>query len=190
MPRLVLASASPRRAALLAQIGLVPDAIDPADVDETPLPRERPRALARRLAIAKAAVVAGRNPGAVVLAADTVVACGHRVLPKAASLAEARDCLRRLSGRQHTVYTGVCVVDAKGRARSRVVVTRVRFKRLETREVDAYLAGGEWRGRAGGYDLSGRIGAHVTHLNGSPSSVVGLPLYETAVLLRAAGFAT
>ena len=187
MPRLVLASASPRRRDLLAAIGIVPDAIDPADIDETPGRDERPGALARRLAAAKARAVALRHPGAVVLAADTVVACGHRILPKAETEAEARGCLHRLSGRQHAVYTGLCVAGPGDQARVRVVLTRVRMKRLESSEIDAYIAGGEWRGKAGGYDLRGRMGAYISHLNGSPSGVVGLPQHETAALLRAAG---
>jgi septum formation protein len=184
---LVLASASPRRVELLAQVGIVPAEVDPAVIDETPLPAERPVALARRLARAKAEAVARRHPGAVVLAADTVVACGRRVLPKPATDVEARACLRLLSGRQHVVCTGVCVVGRDGVARSRVVVTRVRLRRLAPAEVEDYVARGEWRDKAGGYDIRGRIAAYVRSLNGSPSGVVGLPLFETTALLAAAG---
>ncbi len=186
-PALVLASSSPRRRDLLALVGIVPEAIEAADVDEAPRARELPRALAERLAVAKAAAVAARHPGAVVLAADTVVACGRRILPKAATEAEARRCLALLSGRQHTVLTGVCVAAPDGRHRVRVVAAKVRFKRLAPAEVEAYIARGEWRGKAGGYALQGFAGAFVRAINGEPSTVAGLPLYETLNLLRQAG---
>ena len=186
-PRFVLASASPRRLELLRQVGLGPDLVDPAESDETPLPRETPRQLARRLACAKARLVAARNEGAVVLGADTVVSCGRRVLPKAQDAAAARRCLEILSGRRHTVSGCVCVVDAGGRARFRLVTTLVRFKRLEAREIEAYLASGEWRGKAGGYAIQGRAATLVRWINGSYCNVVGLPLYEAAALLAAAG---
>ena len=186
-PRFVLASASPRRLALLRQIGLEPDVIDPADPDEAPLPRETPRALAQRLAHAKASQVAARHAGAVVLAADTVVACGRRALPKPTDGTAARRCLERLSGRRHAVHSGVCVVDAGGRCHHRLITTLVRFKRLERREIEIYLASGEWRGKAGGYAIQGRAGSMVRWMNGSYTGVVGLPLCETAVLLAGLG---
>ncbi|MSP84006.1 MAG: septum formation protein Maf [Alphaproteobacteria bacterium] len=185
--RLVLASASPRRSALLAQIGIVPDLIDPPEIDETPRPGETPGVLAKRLAQAKARQVAARHAGFVILAADTVVACGRRILPKPEDETEARRCLALLSGRQHGVHSGICVIDRIGRARTRLVLTRVRFRRLDLRALDAYLATGEWRDKAGGYDLRGRIQLFVSHVNGSPSGVVGLPLCETARLLQGAG---
>ena len=186
-PRFVLASASPRRLDLLRQIGLEPDLVDPADPNETPRAAELPRQLAARLARDKAEAVAARHAGAVVLGADTVVACGRRVLPKAADEAAARRCLTLLSGRRHTVFGGVCVIDGSGRARERLVSTAVRFKRLDARDIDAYLAGGEWRDKAGAYAIQGRAAAFVPWLNGSYSNVVGLPLHEAAALLAAAG---
>ncbi len=187
MPRLVLASASPRRLELLRQIGIAPDLAEPAACDESARPGELPRAHAARLAEAKAKIVAARHPGAVVLGADTVVACGRRMLPKPADEAAARRCLEMLSGRRHQVLGGVCVIDAEGRARRRLVVTRVRFKRLSRAEIDAYIASGEWRGKAGGYAIQGRAAAFVPWIGGSYSNVVGLPLYETAMLLAACG---
>jgi len=186
-PRLILASASPRRRDLLTQAGLPPDTEDPADLDETPLPRELPRAHALRLAVAKARVVAARHPGAVVLAADTVVAAGRRILPKPADEAQAARCLALLSGRQHTVYSAVCVIGSDGAERVRVNATKVRFKRLTPDEIASYVAAREWQGKAGGYDLRGRVQAFVQRINGSPSGVIGLPLAETAALLAAAG---
>ncbi|MEZ5667906.1 MAG: Maf family nucleotide pyrophosphatase [Alphaproteobacteria bacterium] len=185
---LVLASASPRRRDLLAQIGVVPDAVDPADVDESPLPRELPRDHAARLACAKAAAVAARHPGDFVLGADTVVACGRRLLPKAEDEAAARACLALLSGRNHRVYGGICLVTPAGRRIGRVVETRVAFKRLSAAEIAAYLESGEWRGKAGGYAIQGRAAAFVIRVNGSYSNVVGLGLYETATLLDGAGW--
>ncbi len=186
-PRFVLASASPRRRELLRQVGLEPDVIDTAAPDETPRPRELPRHLAMRLAHAKACAVADRHPGAVVLAADTVVACGRRVLAKPADAQAARACLERLSGRRHTVYGGVCVIDRAGRARRRLVATGVRFKRLDRREIEDYVASGEWHGKAGGYAIQGLAAALVPWINGSYTNVVGLPLCETVGLLAAAG---
>lgn len=183
MTRLILASASPRRLALLAQIGVAPDAVLAADIDETPQPKETPRALARRLAHAKAEAI--KEHDAVILAADTVVAVGRRILPKAETEAEARKCLALLSGRSHRVYTGVAVRDATGRVRERLVETRVSFKRLTPAEIDAYIAGGEWRGKAGGYAAQGLAGRFIIAMVGSYSSVIGLPLYETAQLLEA-----
>lgn len=185
-PRLILASASPRRLALLEQIGVVPDAVAAADLDETPARGELPRAHARRLAREKAETVAGREPGALVLAADTVVACGRRILPKAESEAEAARCLALLSGRAHRVYTAVVLVHPDGRQAERVSETRVTFKRLSAAEIEAYLASGEWRGKAGGYAVQGRAAAFVRALTGSYTGVVGLPLFETASLLSGA----
>ena len=181
---LVLASASPRRLDLLRQIGLEPDAIDPADTDETPALRELPRAYALRMAEAKLAAVMPRHSTAVVLAADSVVALGRRILPKAETEAEARACLALLSGRRHKVLGGVAVGSA-GKVRTRLVETAVRFKRLERAEVDAYVRSGEWQGKAGGYAIQGRAASFVAFLSGSYSNVVGLPLFETLALLRA-----
>ena len=187
-PRLVLASASPRRLDLLRQIGLVPDAVEAADLDEAPHSDETPRRLAVRLAEAKAAHVAARVPSAFVLGADTVVAVGRRVLPKADDAEEVRACLRLLSGRAHRVLTGVAVAAPGGRVASRLVESRVHFKRLSDADIEAYLACGEGIGKAGGYAIQGRAGALVISLQGSYSGVVGLPLYETANLLTGLGF--
>ncbi|WP_428667169.1 Maf family protein [Reyranella sp.] len=183
---LVLASASPRRLDLLRQIGLEPAAIDPADTDETPAAAEAPRAYALRMAMAKLAVVAPRHPGATVLAADSVVALGRRILLKAETEAEARRCLALLSGRRHRVLGGVAVRSAAGKVSTRLVETVVRFKRLEPSEVESYIRSGEWQGKAGGYAIQGRAAAFVPFLSGSYSNVVGLPLFETAAMLRAA----
>jgi septum formation protein len=193
MTRLVLASASPRRLALLAQIGITPDEVIATDIDEAPLPKETPRNLALRLARQKAEAVKAKE--AIVLAADTVVAVGRRVLPKAETEAQARACLRLLSGRSHRVYTGVAVRTAgfqpadgaaAGGTRTRLVETRVAFKVLSAKEVEAYIASGEWRGKAGGYAAQGLAGRYITSIIGSYSSVIGLPLYETATLLEGA----
>ena len=183
----MLASASPRRLDLLRQIGVEPDRIDPADIDETARPNETPRLLALRLAMDKAAVVAGRVPGMYVLGADTVVTLGRRVLPKAQTEADARHCLGLLSGRAHRVLTGVAVIAPDGRRASRLSETRLHFKRLTRSEIDAYVAGGEWMGKAGGYGVQGEAGAFVMALQGSYSGVVGLPLYETRCLLQGLG---
>ncbi len=191
--RLVLASASPRRLDLLRQIGVAPDWVDPADLDESPLPRELPDHHAARLAAAKADAVAARHPGAFVLAADTVVACGRRILPKAETESQARACLERLSGRRHRVFGGVVLIapdgeGGAGRRIERLVRTDVTFKRLSHEELAAYLASGEWRGKAGGYAIQGRAAAFVRWLGGSYSNVVGLPLHEVATMLSGAGF--
>jgi septum formation protein len=192
--RLVLASASPRRLALLQQVGIEPDALLPADVDETPRKAESPRELARRLARAKleAAQEAARRREdmrqAWVLSADTVVAVGRRILPKAEIPDEAADCLRLLSGRQHRVYTAICLLSPRNARRERIVESRVRFKRLSGSEIESYLASGEWRGKAGGYAIQGLAGSFVVKLVGSHSAVVGLPLYETVSLLDGEGF--
>ena len=186
-PPLVLASASPRRRALLEQIGYAPDTVEPAALDEAVLPGERPEAHAARLARAKAEAVAARNAGAFVLGADTVVACGRRIQDKAESEESARRCLSLLSGRRHRVYGGVTAIDPAGRAVSRLVRTAVIFKRLSEDEMAAYLAGGEWQGKAGGYAIQGRAAAFVRFVGGSYSNVVGLPLHETYRLLVGLG---
>jgi septum formation protein len=193
--RLVLASASPRRAALLAQIGITPDEVVASDIDETPRKSETPRALALRLAREKAEAV--KADDAIVLAADTVVAVGRRVLPKAETESEARRCLDFLSGRSHRVYTAVALrtagfqpeggQDAGGPSvRTRLAEARVTFKRLSHAEIEAYIASGEWLGKAGGYAIQGLAARHVTHIIGSYSAIVGLPLYETASLIEGA----
>jgi septum formation protein len=186
LPPLVLASASPRRLDLLRQVGLEPAEIDPADIDESPGAGELPRAYAVRMARAKLAAVAGRHPGAIVLAADSVVVCGRRILPKTETEAEARACLALLSGRRHRVLGGLAVGRPDGTVRTRLVETVVRFKRLEAAEVDDYLQSGEWRGKAGGYAIQGRAARFVAFLSGSYSNVVGLPLFEAVGLLKAA----
>jgi len=187
-PILVLASASPRRLELLGQIGIVPDMIDPAAIDETPLPRELPAAHVMRLARAKAEAVRPRHPGAFILAADTIVACGRRILGKPADEAAARGFLELLSGRRHRIYCGIAVVGPNGRITARRVVSKVAFKRLSEAEIAAYLATGEWRGKAGGYAIQGRAAVFVSWMAGSYSNVVGLPLYETAQLLSGLGY--
>jgi len=186
-PPLVLASASPRRRVLLEQIGYAPDTVEPAALDEAVLPGEQPEAHAARLAHEKASSVAARHPGAFVLGADTVVACGRRILDKAESEESARRCLSLLSGRRHRVFGGVVVIDPTGRAVSRLVRTAVTFKRLSAEELEDYLAGGEWRGKAGGYAIQGRAAAFVRFVGGSYSNVVGLPLHETYGLLAGLG---
>ena len=183
--RLILASASPRRQDLLAQIGIVPDAICPTDIDETRRKDECPRALAERLAREKAA--ACREEG-YVLAADTVVALGQRNLEKAADAAEAEAFLRLLSGRSHQCITGLAVRAPDGRISARTVLARVKFKRLTDQEIAAYVASGEWQGKAGGYGIQGLAGAFITGINGSYTAIVGLPLYETKSLLEGMGW--
>lgn len=188
-PPLILASASPRRLDLLAQIGIVPDQVLPAEIDETPHRQELPAAYARRMAAEKAQAVALAHPGAIILAADTVVVCGRRILPKAEEAATAKRCLHLLSGRRHRVLCAVVVIDAAGIQRERLTCSSVTFKRLTEADVEVYLACGEWQGKAGGYAVQGRAAALVRTLAGSYSGIVGLPLYETALLLRAAGLA-
>ena len=188
-PRLILASASPRRLALLQQIGIRPDEVLTTDVDETPGKGDLPPQLARRLARQKCEAALARTcGGAYVLAADTVVAVGRRILPKADDPAEARSCLELLSGRAHRVHTAVALAAPNGTLRERHVETRVRMKRLAEPEIAAYLRSGEWRGKAGGYAIQGLAGAFVLSLVGSYGAVVGLPLYETAALLEGAGY--
>ena len=186
--RLVLASTSPRRSHLLAQAGIVPDAVIPPGIDETPGRGELPGALAARLAKAKADAVAETQAGAFVLAADTVVAVGRRILGKPADEAEARRFLALLSGRRHRVCGGVAVVAPDGRAAIRRVVTAVGVKRLAPAELDAWVASGEWRGKAGGYAIQGFGAAFVVRIVGSHSNVVGLPLHETLALLGGLGY--
>jgi septum formation protein len=183
---LVLASASPRRLGLLAQIGIAPDRVISPEIDETPFRAEVPRAYALRIARAKAAAVT--TPGCLVLAADTVVAAGRRILPKAATEPDARSCLTLLSGRRHRVLTAVVLVSPDGSRSERLVTSVVAFARLTTSLIDAYIAGGEWHGKAGGYAIQGSAAAFVRFLSGSYSNVVGLPLFETAQLLRGAGW--
>ena len=192
--KLVLASGSPRRLQLLGQIGVEPDRLIPAAIEEAPTKNELPRNLAKRLARAKAeAAYDGikTEPGfanTVVLAADTVVGLGRRCLPKAELIDQAATCLRMLSGRAHRVFTGLALVTPKGHVRLRLVETRVRFKRLSHEDIESYLASGEWRGKAGGYAIQGFAGAFIVKLSGSYSNVVGLPLYETMTLLTGEGY--
>jgi septum formation protein len=193
-PKIVLASGSPRRLALINQAGIEPDELRPANIDETPIKGELPRACANRLARAKAeAALASVRlddelKGSFIIAADTVVAVGRRILPKAELLDEAAQCLRYLSGRNHRVYTAICLVTPKEAFRQRLVETRVRFKRLSPQDIDSYLASGEWRGKAGGYAAQGLAGSFIVKLVGSYSNVVGLPLYETIALLGGEGY--
>ena len=186
--RLILASASPRRCELLGQIGVSPDAVDPADCDETPWKGELPTNYAQRVSAEKAALVAARHPGALVLAGDTVVAAGRRILPKAETESDARQCLELLSGRRHRVLSAISLIDADGKARHRLSVNIVTFKRLERVEIDAYIAAGEWHGKAGGYAIQGRAAGLIRAIQGSHSAIMGLPLYETRALLKAAGY--
>jgi len=193
-PKLVLASGSPRRVTLINQAGIEPDALRPAEIDETPKRGELPRACANRLARAKAeaALELVREDeelkGAYILAADTVVAVGRRILPKADLLDEASQCLRLLSGRNHRVHTAVCLVTPNEAFRQRLVETRVRFKRLSEEDIEAYLASGEWRGKAGGYAAQGIAGSFIVKIVGSYTNVVGLPLYEATTLLAGEGY--
>ena len=193
-PQLILASSSPRRLALLNQIGIEPEHLLPADIDETPEKGELPRKLAMRLAETKAiaarrkAELAGFADNSLVLAADTVVSVGRRILPKAETMEEASQCLRLLSGRSHRVYTGMCLLNTSGQPRKRLVETRIRFKRLSPKEIESYLASAEWRGKAGGYAIQGIAGCFVVKLSGSYHAVIGLPLYETVALLSGEGY--
>src|ERR1700746_800975 len=193
-PKLVLASGSPRRLSLINQVGIEPDALRPTDIDETAKSGELPRAYATRLARNKAETALGmvriddERKGAYILAADTVVAVGRRILPKAELLDEASQCLRLLSGRNHRVHTSICLVTPKEGFRQRHVETRVRFKRLSEQDIEAYLASGEWRGKAGGYAAQGIAGTFIVKVVGSYSGIVGLPLYETVALLNGEGY--
>jgi septum formation protein len=187
-PPLVLASASPRRLELLRQVGLMPDCIDPADIDEAPRRGELPPAHAMRLAQTKAQTIVPRHPGAYVLAADTVVACGRRILPKTEDEASARSCLELLSGRRHRVHGAIALVSPDGGSVTRRVDSQVAFKRLSEAEIGAYLCTGEWQGKAGGYAIQGRAAALIRWVSGSYSNVVGLPLFETVQLLAGRGY--
>lgn len=187
VPLFVLASASPRRRDLLAQIGLIPDKIIPADINEDPIDGELPRGHALRLAKEKCVKIAEDNPKAVILAADTVVGVGRRILPKTETDTQARRCLTLLSGRNHRVFTGVAVIDVNGQMRSRLVETRLTMKRLSKSEIESYIASHEWQGKAGGYGIQGGAEALIPKIIGSYSNVVGLPLFETRNLLQASG---
>ena len=189
--RLCLASASPRRQALLAQVGIVPDMIVPANIDETPNSRELPAQLAARLAFEKAAYVSGQTenePNMLVLAADTVVSVGRRILPKTETRAAAHDCLTLLSGRGHRVSTGVCLFAEGACVAKRLVASRVRMKRLDAHDIETYLTSGEWQNKAGGYAIQGKAARFVTRIIGSYSAIVGLPVFETVAMLSGVGF--
>jgi septum formation protein len=186
--KLILASASPRRVDLLKQVGVVPDAISPADIDETALKRELPRELAARLALGKARAVAGEHKGAYVLAADTVVGVGRRILDKANDAEYARGCLKVMSGRRHHVYGGIALITPEGKEITRLVDTAVKFKVLSTADIDAYIECGEWDGKAGGYAIQGLAASYITFLSGSYSNVVGLSVYDVMQMLKGAGF--
>ncbi len=188
LPKLILASASPRRLDLLRQIGIVPDAVDPAHIEETPLKAELPDKHALRLAREKAGAVALRHPGAFVLAADTVVACGRRILPKAEDEATALGCLKLIAGRRHRVVGGIALITPDGNLATRLVESVVAFKRMSAEEIAAYLASGEWHGKAGGYAIQGLAAAYVRFLSGSYSNVVGLSLYDARQLLIGRGW--
>jgi septum formation protein len=193
-PKLVLASGSPRRLSLINQAGVEPDSLEPAEIDETPERGELPRTLSVRLAREKALKAQERIrtredlKGAFILAADTVVSVGRRIMPKPELLEEAASCLRLLSGRTHRVYSGVCLVTPNESVKTRLIETRVRFKRLSDQDIESYLASGEWRNKAGGYAIQGLAGTFVVKLVGSYSNVVGLPLYETVALLAGEGY--
>ena len=186
-PTLILASASPRRRELIARLGVVPGAINPADIDETPAKGELPRAYAKRMAREKAEAAASSD--GFVLAGDTVVSVGRRILPKAEDEETARECLALLSGRRHRVLSAIALRAPDGTLRERLSETIVMFKRLSPDEIDAYIASGEWDGKAGGYAIQGLAEGLISRIQGSHSGVVGLPLYETRTLLKAAGFA-
>ena len=186
--QLVLASGSARRRDLLRQIGIEPSVVDPPHIDERHGPRELPLAYAERMARGKLAAIGPRHPGCWVLAADTVVACGRRILPKAETEAEARACLTLLSGRRHRVLGGIAIAGPDGRSAHRVVTTVVAFKRLTAREIDAYVATGDWHGKAGGYAIQGHAAAFIPWINGSYGNVVGLSLSDTVAMLTGLGW--
>lgn len=187
-PRLILASASPRRLSLLEQIGVATDDVIAADADESIRAGELPRDYVLRAALAKASLIKAMAPGALILAADTAVACGRRILPKAEDEAAAHACLELMSGRSHRVFTGLVLSGPDDLSRQRIVETRVKVARLDAKDIDAYIASGEWRGKAGGYAIQGLFSKHVVSIIGSYSNIVGLPLYETANLLKGAGW--
>lgn len=186
--RLILASASPRRLDLLKQIGITPDEVIPADIDETPLKDERPGSFVKRLAGQKAQIIADKHPGAYVLGADTAVARGRRILPKTENRAEAQACLKLLSGRRHHVYGGIALITPEGQLRQRLVDTVVQFKRLTSREIDLYLKTGQWNGVAGGYAIQGYAASFVKFIRGSYSNIVGLSLYDIMRILEGTDF--
>lgn len=186
--KLILASSSPRRVELLAQIGVTPDAIIPADIDETPLKGELPAQICVRLAREKALKIAGQNPGAIILGADSVVARGRKVVDKALTEADVREALMLLSGRRHKVYGGLCVVDASGKARTRLCETTVSFRRLTPLEIEAYVQCRDWEGKAGGYAIQGMAATFVKFISGSHSNIIGLSLYDAAAMLKNAGY--
>lgn len=188
LPRLILASASPRRLDLLRQMQIVPDAVAPADIDETPKKGELPLVYAQRIAAEKAAAVKAAYAGAVILSADTVVACGRRILPKAESEGEARACLALLSGRRHRVISAVSVIAPDGTQRTRPVTSTVKFKRLSAGDIETYIKSMEWKGKAGGYAIQGLAAAFVPFISGSYTAIVGLPLAETMQMLKGAGY--
>ena len=187
IPRFILASASPRRLELLARLGIAPHAVDPADIDESVKKGERPEPHVARLSSEKAAVVSARHAGAVVLAADTLVAVGRRILPKAEDEATARECLRLLSGRRHQVLTAMTIIDAQGVARHRLSRSTVRVAQLRPADVEHYIASEEWCGKAGGYAIQGRFEAHIAWMEGSFSGIMGLPLFDARAMLTTAG---
>ncbi|MBW7909878.1 MAG: septum formation protein Maf [Alphaproteobacteria bacterium] len=188
LPRLILASASPRRLDLLRQMLITPDAVAPADIDETPKKGELPLAYAQRIAAEKAAAVKAAHAGAVILSADTVVACGRRILPKAETEGEARACLALLSGRRHRVISAISVIAADGTQRTRPVTSTVKFKRLSADDIETYIKSMEWKGKAGGYAIQGIAAAFVPFISGSYTAIVGLPLAETMQMLKGAGY--
>jgi septum formation protein len=183
----ILASASQRRVALLKDIGVIPDKIIPADIDETHKPKELPRVAARRLALEKLRVVAAKNPGAFILSADTIVAVGRRILPKAATVDEVRACLKLLSGRRHRVYTAVALQTPDGKILQRLGESAVTFRPLSAQDIENYIACGEGIGKAGGYAIQGRAAAYIRFISGSYSNIVGLPLFEVAGMLQGVG---
>jgi septum formation protein len=184
---LILASASPRRLELLKQVGITPDKIVPADIDETPHKNEIPSAYARRIASSKALKVAELHKGNVILAADTVVGVGRRILPKTETESEARGCLELMSGRRHRVLTAISIINKDGKQKTKLVTSAVRFKRLSEPEIAAYIKSGEWKGKAGGYAIQGHAAALIPFISGSYSNIVGLPLHETLAMLKDAG---
>lgn len=188
MPKLILASASPRRKSLLEQVGITPDIIEAADIDETPLKNELPRDYAKRISIEKANKIFQKYKDDFVISADTVVSCGRRILPKAESDQQVVECLKLLSGRQHSVITSVSVINANGQKSTRVIETKVKIKRLSDTDIKNYVHCGEGIGKAGGYAIQGAAAVYVKSLNGSYSSVVGLPLYETVSMLNGMGW--
>ena len=186
--KLVLASASPRRKQLLEQIGLIPNAISPADIDETPLKGELPHDHALRLAKEKGEAINDKYPDHFILSADTVVACGRHILPKAETIAQAEECLKLLSGRRHHVYGGICIITDQGKVITRLCDTLVKFKQLSNKDINHYLQSGEWEGKAGGYAIQGLAASYISHLQGSYSNVVGLSLYDIMQILEGNGF--